>query len=497
MSTSKPLLDPRIIVNTLVHYRWRWIVPTVLITLVAAGYALLRPTKWEASQALLVRDEATGDSSRPGRFEDAEFMKTAQETVLEVAKSRTVLSAALVEIGPARGKRAANWPTAAAIEELRAAVKVAAPRGAEFGRTEVFYVKVKDKDRKRAMVLAAAVADQLDARLRALRDEKAKSLVQEVTKTVNLAKSDLQKTTVLLSEMEQHVGGDLAELRILNESSSGESNLRRTLISVQDELRRAQLVQTANQQLMAMLVDAREDPSQIVVAPRRLLESQPALSQLKDGLVAAKLKAADLQGGYRAAHPKVRAAVAAQVEIEKHIHDELQLAMSAMRAESKLNATEIEDLLAQKHEIESRMGRLAAMRADYNNLVKEVEQRGAIFSETQHELADVRANQAAAQAVSLLTRLDSPTTGDSPVGPGRSMIGLCGLFGGLITGFGIVFLTAPVLDLSPETSVRSLLTTRPDRLVGRAPTRAAWFGSGLSLKELFMSLITPSAASRN
>ena len=41
----------------------RWIVPTVVCTLLAIGYALFRADTWQASQALVVRNEGSSNSS--------------------------------------------------------------------------------------------------------------------------------------------------------------------------------------------------------------------------------------------------------------------------------------------------------------------------------------------------------------------------------------------------------------------------------------------------
>ena len=49
------------------RYPLRWLLPALLITGLAVVYAKMRPAVWEASQALMVRDEANG-GDRLGRF---------------------------------------------------------------------------------------------------------------------------------------------------------------------------------------------------------------------------------------------------------------------------------------------------------------------------------------------------------------------------------------------------------------------------------------------
>ncbi len=81
--------------------RWRlWFVPALVVSLGAAIYALTYRDTWEASQALIVRNEAVNNDRGLGKFTQPEEMKTIQETLLEIARSRGVLEAALKQVGP-------------------------------------------------------------------------------------------------------------------------------------------------------------------------------------------------------------------------------------------------------------------------------------------------------------------------------------------------------------------------------------------------------------
>jgi hypothetical protein len=51
----------------------------------------------------------------------------------------------------------------------------------------------------------------------------------------------------------------------------------------------------------------------------------------------------------------------------------------------------------------------------------------------------------------LIARIDAPDTGSRPVGPGRSVITLAGLAGGLAVGLGIVFVSVPATPVAPRT----------------------------------------------
>ncbi len=76
--------------------------PVIACTTLALAYAIFRPSRWDATQALFVRDEMRGALMRGGKFESVDAMQTAQETILEVAKHPQVLKNALIEVGPPR-----------------------------------------------------------------------------------------------------------------------------------------------------------------------------------------------------------------------------------------------------------------------------------------------------------------------------------------------------------------------------------------------------------
>ncbi|MBI3838935.1 MAG: hypothetical protein HY288_13520 [Planctomycetia bacterium] len=435
------------VLRTITGHPRRLIVPVVLFTLGALVYALVRPTAWEAAQALVVRDEAGDRLSRPGKFAHLDEMKTSQETVLELAKNRSVLSRALAEVGPPEDHRiSTNWPTEKDVEALQRNVKVTPPKGAEFGKTEVFYLKVQAESQPRAVALALAICRQLQAQLGELREAKARSTIEELTQTVRLAQEDLTSATRALGEMEQHVGTDLAELRILNESPSGDSHLRRIATDLERELRTLYAAQSENEEFLKLLNAAQVDPGKLLASTSVLLKSQPALGRLKDGLVDAQLRTGQLLGTMSEDHPLVQSGRAAEQAIRQQLHDELSVAIKGVELDLRVNADRIRGLEEQNISVQDRLGRLAAVRAEYANLVTETKNRGESLKAVEHELSEARASQAVARTASLISRIDSPDAGTRPVGPVWGVIVLVGFGGGLLIAVTIVFLT-----VGPET----------------------------------------------
>ncbi|MBN2293691.1 MAG: hypothetical protein JXM70_14780 [Pirellulales bacterium] len=450
-ANNRNTLSPVHLLHILCAHPWHWLCPALVIAAVALFYAVVRPDTWAASQALIVRNEAVFNSEGSGRFDHVDQMKTLQETILEVARSRPVLEAALKDVGPAdHGDLVYQWPTDSDIDKFRDAIAVTPPNGSEFGTTEIFYLTVKDKDRRRAVALNEAVCHHLQNHLKSIRDIKARSIESELVKATTLARADLENSTSKLVKIERSVGSDLAELRVLSGSTSGDSALRRSASDIRTELREAGTTQKANEELLDVLKKAQNDPGSLVAAPNRLFETQQSLRRLKDGLVDAQLETAKLRGSMLDTHPAVMAAADAEKEIGRHLHNELEIAIRGLESEIQMDSDRVALLNERLASVEERLVKLADVRAVYSNLAAETTHRAELLEQTERNLSQARASKASADAVSLISLIGTPDTGSRPQGPGRATIVLMGICGGILAGFGVLLLT--VDNLAPGKS---------------------------------------------
>jgi uncharacterized protein involved in exopolysaccharide biosynthesis len=236
-----------------------------------------------------------------------------------------------------------------------------------------------------------------------------------------------------------------------------------------------------------VLAQAENDSGRLVAMPSRLLDSHPSLRRLKDGLIDAQLRTSALLGTMSANHPSVLAAKEAEEEIGRTLHRELAIARRGVEVDLRVLAdrhTLLEDQLAKTN---ARLANLAAARATYTNEVAEAKSRAALLERAEQNLAESRAARASAKAASLISRIDTPDAGIRPVGPSRAMIALCGVLGGLLVGFGVVFLTAPTGVATPavvftipangqrngHTPVRSTVRTNGHLSINRALRKLA------------------------
>ena len=427
------------------HPRLAW-GPVVVLTVLGGFYAAAVPPKWRASQAFLVREEAAG-GARLGRFDSGEALKTAQETLLELARNSSVVADALRQAGPSEDLPTdPSWPTEKDIRSLQEAVTVTAPKGAEFGKTEVIYLSVTATSRERALALVVALSRSLQRYSQQLRDRKAQSIIAELEEQVRLAEAALEQATGRLQQMEGQVGSDLGELRNLNDSGRGDSNLRTLMTHIKEALRGVEAGLAAKTQLLHLLQTAQKDPQSLAAAPNEMLDSLPTLRRLKEGLVEAQLRSAQVLGKMSPEHPLAQAALAAEQEVRDRLRKELVSAAEGLQTDLKVEQARAENLQHQLAEVQQRLDRLASLRADYSNLVNEVRQRNEILDRAAKALAEAKAAQAAAKSSSLLTPLEGPETDSRPLGPGPISILLSACVGGWLMGAGLVFLIYPPPD---------------------------------------------------
>lgn len=431
----------RSLITLLVEHRKLWIAPMLIAAVLAGVMTLMVPRKWKATQGLLIRPEVAGlGSDRLGKFSDLSEMKTLQETLLELARSKSVVTQALEKVGPRKawfGPK--HWPTAQDVADFRDAMVMTPPGGAEFGKTEVFYLGVLDKDPKRAAALVAALSEALEERTKEIRQKQATSMIAEVQRGVDQAQADLNAKIATLGEFESNVGASLSDLRSLLNPIGGSSETSQDVLAIHAEIRSNESERRSSQKLLEVLRGAQNDPTKLIATPNTLLASQPSVARLKQGLVDSQLAKARLMGRFSAKHPLVLAAEESAVQIRQELHDELATAIRGVEIELALSHDRDQALDAKLKKHQDNQRKLANHRAAYSQLVADVENQTQLVDTARTRLAEAQGQQAGAQSSSLLSRIDEVESGLRPVGASRSTVVAAGGLFGLLLGLGFVF----------------------------------------------------------
>lgn len=423
-----------------------WVIPTLLCTLAAAWFAL-KPRPWQASQSLVVRDDMIGDAYKPGRFESLDSMKTAQETILHIAREPMVVRRALETVGPpARASK--NWLEGdngiEAVESTQESISIVAPNGAEFGMTEVIVLQVKSKEKERARQLTTALLDEIEAQLRKMRAQRLVSMQTELDQALKQAQEDYDRFASKLETLEQEIGPDLPTLLTMINDANSSNDLQIALENIRGAKRTAHAELDLTTKQLEMLRATADNPEALVATSSELLTAQPALSRLKDGLVDAQLKLSEDLGRYEEAHPAIQKGRFSVSETKRQIRQELETAIQGLESQKDVRMQNLKRLNKEEQQFEQRLVRLANNRVRYDSLASQAKKRNEELAKTRAEYAEIKSLGRAAETVNLMTRVDKPFVSGKPLGPGKTTILGSGLIGGLMLGLGILmFFSGP------------------------------------------------------
>ena len=419
-----------------------WLATTAVTTALGFAYvAFYKEDVWVASQALIVRDEIGGTLNRQGRFDNKESLKAALDTILEIARNPQVVQQALVTQLPSDAEPLTEKDINGFIGGQ---LTVRSPKGSEFGTTEIFYVDVRHNDKQQAVELNKAICVSLEKRLQDIRMSRYDGIERELTYALDIAKEQRTIATEQLKKIENDVGDNLTDLRSLTDSPSAGGTAKLQLDQLTGERRQVEVLHRQLQEDLRFLQALENDPSRVLVAPSNILNSQPGLKRLCEGLVDSQIQELQLSGRYTDAHPAIQAAKISREAIRQQLGTELKVARVALETEIKVSEQRIKLLDEQVKQSQNRIAELADIRADYANVLGEVRNRSTIIEQIEKDLAVAEANRRAAGESSLVTRIDAPVLSDKPIGPGTKTILLAAMMAGFLSGIGLILLLAPI-----------------------------------------------------
>ena len=415
--------------------------------ILSAFYAItLRKETWSAKQSLIVRDDLLGQSHKPGQFDSLDSMKSAQETILEIARKPQVIKNALQQLGPPSrgfmGLVRGGYPSEEIIELTQGQISLSAPNGAEYGQTEVIILSTKSGSRERAKEFTKILVGEIIAKVNDVRQRKFKSMAAEILETCKIAESSLEDSKQQLKQMDSKLGEDAGAMVAMGESSFRDDPLSREIAQLNLE-RRA--VRSEVEQISSMLESlkaAKKDPEAIVNISSDLTGRQPALESLKQEMVQQKGDYALLSGRYTDVHPAVVSARDGIRVMENQIRLELSNAEADTMSQLEIATAKLNRLDVGINKLKTRMANLGEMRADSITLFADIKKRTEVLNNARSNLAEVQGLANTTNA-DVLTTVDEVQVSTRPDGLGKKALILSGGLGGLMLGMGLVMLMAP------------------------------------------------------
>ncbi len=470
--------------------------------LLAVTWAFVFPGRWAASQSLVVRDDLLGESFKPGRFNSPESLKSAQETILHIARKPQVIYDALIDAGlnPAR-------LDAQTIEDWQQLVSVVAPNGNEFGKTEVFVLGVRGRSLEQATQVVDALTTQTENHLRQYRSRLLESMECELAASLEQGGRQYAELAERVGEIERSVGAELPALRAMIESNSMGSDLQHALEQVRTEIRTGTAeLERAERQRDLLGLAANDEASEFVSTSSDLIELQPVLKRLVDGLVDARLALSAAMGKYNEGHPSISNARSSVNETSATLRSELLATAAGLEMQIAMYGQKLARLTRSEAEYSERLIGLGKLRVEYKSLIDEMTRRSESLTKSRTDLAEIQSLAGASINVSLITRVGDPQLATRADGLSKRAMALAGLMAGLLGGLGIVLLNPgphplparwrdwlasarPVATPAEQESARS-----PAVLAGVPPTSVSAAGPALGKGYAPKPSVRPAAA---
>ncbi len=418
----------------------------VFLCAIAAGaWAYMNPGNWTASQSLVVRDDLLGDSFKPGRFNSLESMKAAQETIFHIARKPEVIRAAIRECG--RSNEISNEE----IEQYQRFISIVAPNGGEFGKTEVFVLRVREKSVEQAEFLIESLTSEIESHLQIVRTSLMASMQAELASNVARTSEHYADLVKEIQKVEESVGADLGSLRGLIDPNSGAGDLQRSLEQIRLEIRSAENDrERVARQLDLVRLAMQQSSGEYLTTSNDLLELQPVLKRLNDGLIDSRLSLSLAMGKYDSGHPLVENAKTAASQTLDQIRSVLDSTEQGLVSQLAMYEQKVARLFEAEKVCANRLIEIGKLRVTYKSLSDELTKRGDSLAKTRTELAEIQALAESAEEVSLITRVGEPQTGTRPDGISKRAMVFAGMLGGLMIGIGLVVLRGGPNTISAE-----------------------------------------------
>jgi hypothetical protein len=438
------------IVSNLIRFRKLWIIPAAVGVLLALVYVLsIRTDTWSARQSLIVRDDLLGQSFKPGQFNSLESMKSAQETILEIARKPQTIRTVLEHLGPEKDglfSQASQYPDDKTIEEVQGMISFSAPNGAEFGKTEVIILNAKSSTPERSLAFTRLLLDEIDVRISDVRAMRLQSMESELKQARDGAALSLKHSVDRLRKMEGVLGADIGTMNGLISDQPNDSSAKTEIHQIRIEKRTSQIELDAAIEAQALLAAAKENPEKMLVMSADFLTSQPMLEKLQKSLVDAQQAYANNFGRYEPAHPAVQSSIQTIEAMRRQIYLELDNITRSVESRIGELQTRIARLNALIDAETDKLASLGSQRIDHRTINSEVTKKTEIYNLAESRLAEVQALAMSTGQVEWLTRMGEPQLSTRPDGMGKKAIVMAGGFCGLMFGLGMVMLVAPPME---------------------------------------------------
>ncbi len=429
-------------ISTLFIYQRTIVSLTLFGGVAAAAFAFLQPKLYEASVQMWVQDENSAIRSSTNYAADsAARVRTLLSNLREVIYSRQVLEDTLKKADATASHHSEKDEADSSrprpdqsVSRLVDAIRLDGPAGSEFGSSQIFFVRLRQRDPKLAQQLLTGLLESFRGRYKHLSTEQAMHLYDETSAAAERAREQLGTATDSFDKFVQEMQGGMSELNSLSGSTTSDSELRRELTAINDQLLPAESELTLQTALLEEMQKARDEGVKQLMLPGSFVRDYPALDVSARELVSARIQMDDVAARTTAQNPEYPAAQERLRLAEKTFNNQLDQVADAVQREIAARTELVEFLQNDKDMFLGKLATLSNKFLQYDGLKQEVARCRAAVADAEKRRSEAFHGVLSTGEETQFATMDGPRTSAEPISPKPALTVTMGLMLGLFCG---------------------------------------------------------------
>jgi uncharacterized protein involved in exopolysaccharide biosynthesis len=234
--------------------------------------------------------------------------------------------------------------------------------------------------------------------------------------------------------------GGMGELNSMGGSAGGESELRRSLVQLNERLFPAEADLKVQQAFLQQLEQAQADADELANVPGSLIREYPSLEQAVRDLSAARSQMDSVAARLTSQNAEFQRAEEFLRLVQQSYQQEVYRAMRAIQRDIDAKFEAVQFMRNRRDSYLERIADLTNRYVEFDGLRQEMTQCRTIVADAERRRSDAAHSLLTAAQETLFATLDGPRTSTNPVSPRRKLNVALGTLLGLLTGIGMAFL---------------------------------------------------------
>jgi len=404
--------------------------------------SLLTPPTYEAVSKIMVKHRKVASLLEPRYYFDYRTERLIFiQSQIEIIKSDKVLTKVMKEVFPKRKI------TAKEIEGFRGKLKIGFPKGFDITNSNILLIKVRDRDPRRAALIANLIMDQYITVVKELRTKSAKEKIVLLEQQAQQQLKKMKELERQIKRFQEKAGPELAFL--LSTVKAG--GVTPEILALNNNYINAKITFEQTQSALNRLKDLVKKG----LLPQKIIKENPLLMNLKSNIIKLENQLIALRSQYTDLYPKNRMVLKQLEQTQRLLKEEVKedlegryvdlLALEARVKTLKKILDSYSNILKEQVEFSRYYTKYKVLEDGYKNILKEIQKARMLEALDPKKVADI-------------IIIDKAKVPVSPVSPKVFLNTLIGTVIGLLLGLGFAFI-ADYLDhtlKSPEDIERHL-----------------------------------------